>query len=146
VRVVSAWISLVALCLGSGCSSLVQVPRSEFAAVGDRKNIRIRTQSGEEYAFDRATVSADSLSGVGYQQRLVTRADGESEIDEMATHVTLPLADVLTMEERRRKWKSATRWGVGVAAATAFVVAVGTHVGNHDNAAPGGGKGPPPDF
>ena len=142
---VSTWLSLVALA-ASGCSSLVQVPRSEFAAMPERKNVRIRTQQGEEYAFDRIKVSADSLSGLGYQQRLVTRADGESEIDEMATSVSVPLADVTIMEERRRNWKAATRWGLGVAAASAFVVAVGSHTGNHDNAQPGGGKGPPLDL
>jgi len=145
VKAVVAWLALGSLILG-GCSSLVQVPRSEFAAVPERKNVRVRTQPGEEYAFDRISVSADSLSGVGYQQRLVTRADGESEIDEMATHVSVPLADVVSMEVRKRNWKSATRWGIGVAAAGAFVVAVGSSTGNHDSAKPGGGKGPPPDF
>ena len=140
-----ARLALAAVALG-GCSSLVQVPRSEFAATAERKNVRVRTQAGEEYAFDRIRVSADSLSGTGYQQRLVTRADGETEIDEMATQVSLPLADVVSMEERRRNWKSATRWGLGVAAASAFVVAVGSNTGTHDNAKPGGGKGPPPDF
>jgi len=139
------WLALGTLAM-SGCSSLVQVPRSEFAAVPERKNVRVRTQVGEEYAFDRIRVSADSLSGVGYQQRLVTRSDGETEIDEMATHVSVPLADVVSIEEHRRNWKSATRWGLGVAAASAFVVVVGSSTGNHDSAKPGGGKGPPPDF
>jgi len=143
VKAISAWTMLFALCAGIGCSVMVQVPRSQFASLGERKNVRIHTQSGEEYAFDRVQVSADSLSGLGYQQRLVTRADGDNEIDEMATRVSVPLADISTMEERKKSWKSASRWGIGVAAATAFVVAVGSHVGNHDNAQPGGGKGPP---
>lgn len=146
MKVISAWVALAALCLGSGCSTLVQVPRKEFASAGERKNVRIRVQSGEQYAFDKAEVSADSLKGLAYQQRLVTKADGDTEIDEMATHVSVPLADISTMEERRRSWKAATRWGIGVAAASAFVVAVGTHIGNHDNAQPGGGKGPPLDL
>ena len=97
-------------------------------------------------ATSKAEVSADSLKGLAYQQRLVTKADGDTEIDEMATHVSVPLADISTMEERRRSWKAATRWGIGVAAASAFVVAVGAHIGNRDNAQPGGGKGPPLDL
>ena len=145
MKAVSAWLALGALTLG-GCSSLVQVPRSDFAAVPERKDVRVRTQQGEEYAFDQIKVSADSLTGIGYQQRLVTRSDGETEIDEMATHVSVSLADVVNMEVKKRNWKSAARWGLGAAAASAFVVAVGSNTGNHDNAQPGGGKGTPPDL
>jgi hypothetical protein len=136
--------SLLALMIAvSGCSSLVQVPRADFAAEPVRKNVLIRTDQGEQYAFDRVDVTADSLFGTGYQQKTVVRADGDSQIEETATLVRLPLANITSLSEKKRDWGRTTKWGVGALAATALVVAVGTSSGSTDNAQPGGGKGPP---
>jgi hypothetical protein len=134
---------LVFTLISSGCSSLIQVPRSQFAAAPVRKNVLIRTESGQQYAFDRVSVTADSLFGTGYQQRLVVRSDGESQMDEVSTDVRLPLANITSLSEKKRDWKRTTKWGVGALAASAFVVAVGTSKGNSDTAGPGPGKGPP---
>jgi uncharacterized protein YceK len=43
VRVVSFLLALAVFVTSSGCSSLVQVPRAEFAAEPVRKNVLIRT-------------------------------------------------------------------------------------------------------
>ena len=136
--------SLLALALlASGCSSLVQVPRAEFAAEPVRKNVLIRTDSGQQYAFDRVDVTADSLFGTGYQQQTVVRSDGETQVEEVGTIVRVPLASVTSIQEKKKDWGRTTKWGVGALAAGAFVVAVGTSNGNDNKAKPGTGKGPP---
>lgn len=144
MKVLSSVLAALVVVGASGCSSLVQVPRSDFAAVPVRKNILIRTDLGEQYAFDRATVTADSLFGTGYQQRTVVRSDGESMIDEVTTEIRLPLSSITSLSEKRRDWRRTTKWGAGALAASAFVVAVGTNKGSPAAAKPGGGKGPIP--
>ena len=143
MKVVSFLLALAVFAASSGCSSLVQVPRAEFAAEPVRKNVLIRTESGQQYAFDRVDVTADSLFGTGYQQQTVIRSDGETQVDEIATQVRLPLAEVTSLSERKKDWGRTTKWGVGALAAGAFVVAVGTSSGNDDEAKPGTGKGNP---
>jgi hypothetical protein len=143
VKVVSSLLVGILLFTTTGCSSMVQVPRAEFAAQPVRKDVLIRTDQGEQYAFDRVSVTADSLFGTGYQQRTVVRGDGESMVDEVSMDVRLPLANITSFSEKQRDWGRTTKWGVGALAATAFVVAVGTSNGNTNTAKPGGGKGPP---
>ena len=143
MKVLSSLLAVIFFVTASGCSSLVQVPRADFAAEPVRKNVLIRTDLGEQYAFDRVDVTADSLFGTGYQQKTVVRSDGESQIEETATLVRLPLANITSLSEKKRDWGRTTKWGVGALAATALVVAVGTSSPNTDEAQPGGGKGPP---
>ena len=140
MKVLSSLLAVIFFVTASGCSSLVQVPRADFAAEPVRKNVLIRTDLGEQYAFDRVDVTADSLFGTGYQQKTVVRSDGESEILETSTIVRLPLANITSLSEKKRDWGRTTKWGVGAIAATALVVAVGTSNGNTDQAKPGGGK------
>ena len=142
MKVLSSLLAVIFFVTASGCSSLVQVPRADFAAQPVRKNVLIRTDLGEQYAFDRVDVTADSLFGTGYQQKTVVRSDGESQIEETATLVRLPLANITSLSEKKRDWGRTTKWGVGALAATALVVAVGTSSANTDEAQPGGGKGP----
>jgi hypothetical protein len=127
----------------TGCSSLVQVPRAEFASQPLRKNVWIRTQEGTQYAFDRAEFTADSLVGTGYQERTVLAADGQPHIEEVASSVRLPLENIVSLSEKRRDWGRTAKWGLGIGAATAFVVAVGVAKPDDDDAGPGGTKGPP---
>ena len=143
MRVVSFLLALAVFVTSSGCSSLVQVPRAEFAAEPVRKNVLIRTESGQQYAFDRVDVTADSLFGVGYQQQTVVRGDGETQIEEVATQIRVPLAEVTSLSERKKDWGRTTKWGLGAVAAGAFVVAVGTSKGDDEAAKPGSGKGNP---
>jgi len=143
VKFVSSMLALAVFVTSSGCSSLVQVPRAEFAAEPVRKNVLIRTESGQQYAFDRVDVTADSLFGVGYQQQTVVRGDGETQVDEIASQVRIPLVEVTSLSERKKDWGRTTKWGVGALAAGAFVVAVGTSGGTEDEAKPGSGKGNP---
>ena len=138
----TAVVSLIVFA-AAGCSSLVQVPRAEFASQPVRKNVWIRTQAGTQYAFDRAEFTADSLFGKGYQERTVLASDGQPQIEEVVSTVRLPLDGVVSLSEKRRDWGRTTKWGLGIGAAAAFVVAVGAAKANDDDAEPGGGKGPP---
>ena len=99
MKVVSSILVVAVFAATSGCSSLVQVPRAEFASAPERKNVLIRTAEGEQYAFDRVQVTADSLSGTGYQQRTVVRGDGESMIEEVQTQIRLPLDRIVSFQE-----------------------------------------------
>ena len=142
----SSIVIVLALACATGCSSLSQVPRSEFAAEPERKGVLVRTVEGEQYAFDRVTISADSLSGVGFQQRTIYLSDGQASIEEVSVPVRLPLDRIATLSEKRRDWGRTAKWGLGAAAAAAFVVAVGTNSTDDAAAEPGGGKGPGPEL
>jgi hypothetical protein len=73
----------------------------------------------------------------------VIRSDGETQVDEVATQVRIPLVEVSSLSERKKDWRRTTKWGVGALAAGAFVVAVGTSGGDEPEAKPGSGKGNP---
>jgi hypothetical protein len=135
-----------ALAVASGCSSLAQVPRGEFASVAERRSVLVRTSDGEQFSFDRALISADSLTGIGYQQHTVILPDGQPAIEERSTQVRLPLERITSLQQKRRDWGRTARWSLGAAGAAAFVVAVGTNTINDDGAGPGGGKGGAPEL
>ena len=97
----------------TGCSSLVQVPRAEFASQPVRKNVWIRTQTGEQYAFERAEFTADSLLGIGFQEKAVLQSDGQPLIEEVQTSVRIPLDGVTSLAEKRRNWRRTAKWGLG---------------------------------
>ena len=142
----SSLVSILALACATGCSSLAQVPRSEFAAQPERSSVLVRTTDGEQFAFDRVNISADTLSGTGYQQKTVYLADGQASIEEVAAPVRLPLERIATLSEKRRDWGRTAKWGLGAAGAAAFVIAVGTNSGDDPESNPGGGKGPGPEL
>jgi hypothetical protein len=131
------------LAVATGCSSLAQVPRGEFAAAPERRGVLVRTMDGEQYSFDRAVINADTLTGVGFQQRTVIQADGQPSVEEIATEVRLPLERIASLQQKRRDWGRTAKWGAGAAGAAAFVIAVGTNARGDDGARPGPGKGPP---
>ena len=142
----SSLVVVLALACTTGCSSLAQVPRAEFAAEPVRKSVLVRTIEGEQYAFDRVAIGADTLSGIGYQQRTVYLPDGQATSEEVAVPVRLPLEHIATLSEKRRDWGRTARWGLGAAGAAAFVIAVGTTSAEEPAASPGGGKGPGPEL
>jgi len=139
-------ILVVATLAVTGCSSMAQVPRGEFAAEPVRKGVLVRTADGEQFSFDRAVISADTLTGIGFQQRTVVLADGQPSVEEIATEVRLPLEKIVSLQQRRRDWGRTAKWGLGAAGAAAFVIAVGTNSADEPPANPGGGRGPGPEL
>lgn len=146
VKRLPAILVVSSLVVATGCSSLAQVPRSEFAATPERKGVLVRTLDGEQYSFDHAVIGADTLTGVGYQQRTVLQADGQPSVEEFATQVRIPLERIASLQQKRRDWGRTARWGLGAAGAAAFVIAVGTNSGEEPPAKPGGGRGPGPEL
>ena len=124
-RVLSPMVCLLAM----GCTSLREIPRSEFAAKPERKDVRMVTRDGLTYEFDYISVSGDSL--VGYRRR-----DVSGPADEYGSLV-LPLADVTKLSARGVDWYRTGLIGGGVLAA---LVARGL-AENRDSGDSGGGGG-----
>ena len=55
--VLAAWVT------ASGCSTMRELPRSDYAAEPERKGVRVETREGLVYEFDSATFDPDSLTG-----------------------------------------------------------------------------------
>jgi len=115
MKVSRGWHVLVLLAwsMGSGCTSLREIPRSDYAARAQDRPIRVVTREGLNYELDAAKVEADTL--VGYRRR-----DVQGPIDEFDT-VRLPLDEVATISARRVDWY---RTGVVGGLSMAAVVAV----------------------
>jgi hypothetical protein len=105
LRAAAAGLALLTL----GCTSLREVPPSQFAAEPERRHVRVVTREGLLYEFDYVAVSNDSL--IGYRRRETT---GPAE--EYAT-VPLPLHDIQTLASRRIDWYRTGLIGGGVLAA-----------------------------
>jgi hypothetical protein len=104
----------IALCvLGlvvfTGCTSLREIPRNQYAAQPERKNVRVMTRDSLRYEFDFINVQADTL--VGYRRR-----DIEGPADEYAT-VRVPLDEVAQLSSRRLDWYRTGLVGGGFIAA-----------------------------
>ena len=111
------------------CTSLKEVPRGEYAARPERRQVRIWTTDSLEYELDFARVQNDTL--IGYRRR-----DVQGAVDEFDT-LTLPLDRVARLSARRIDWyRTGLIGGVSLAA----VVAAGLS-GRGSSGGPGGGGG-----
>lgn len=134
-----AWKGLRVACaclwlVGSGCTTLREIPRSDYAAQPERNNVRVQTRDGRSYAFDSARFDADSLYGM-------RRLDREGTADEIATF-SLPLEDVSRITTRRVDWYRTGLVGGGVIAG---LVAAGLNArgdGKSSEPPPGGPRLP----
>jgi hypothetical protein len=124
VAVLAAWIVS-----GGGCTSLRELPRTDYAARPERKGVRVETREGLVYEFDSATFDPDSLTGY----RLRTEVEGP--VDEVAV-VRIALDDITRMRTRRLDWY---RTGLVGGSVLAGVVAVGLAQANRGSDAPPGG-------
>jgi hypothetical protein len=117
----------------SGCTSLKEVPRSEYASRPERKQVRVLTNDNLHYEFDYAEVRNDTL--IGYRRR-----DVEGPIDEFDA-LPIPLENVAKLSARHIDWyRTGLIGGVSLAA----VIAAGLSArGGHGGGSSGGG-GPCP--
>lgn len=118
---------------GSGCTSLREIPRSQYAAKPERKDVHVLTREGLAYEFDYVEIDADTL--VGYRRR-----DTEGPVPDYST-LRLALDDVSRLEARQVNW---TRTGLIGAAGAAVVVAAGMRVASQSSGSEGSGGGKPP--
>ncbi len=104
------------LCLaGCGCGVMRELPRGDYARVPERHDVRIVTQDGKNYAFDRVQMGADSLTGYA-------RKNVQGRFDEFAA-VRLGLDDVARMSVRSVDWyRTGVLGGVALAAVLAVVL------------------------
>jgi len=61
--------------IGSGCTTLREIPRSTYSDLPERKGVRVETRDGLVSDFDYATFSGDSLTGYRH------RSDIEGPVD-----------------------------------------------------------------
>jgi hypothetical protein len=122
--------------LGTGCTTLREIPRGQFTSKGQRENVRVVTQDGLVYDFEWIEIREDTLHG--YKRR-----DVEGRFDEIAS-LAVPVAEVAQMSRRTVDWYRTTLIGGGVVAA-ALLAGVGSRA---EEPAPGtssgGGAGRPP--
>src|SRR5205823_5164643 len=95
--------------LASGCTSLREIPRSDFSVAKERRDVRVETRDGLIYEFDFARVRNDSL--IGYHRR-----DLEGSTDDFAT-VDIPLGEINHFSSRGVDWFRTGLIGGGALAA-----------------------------
>ena len=125
----------------TGCSQVALVPKSDAMRAGELTNATVRTRTGETFFFERAAVTADSLSGFAQETRAVYLAGGELQEVTEERQVHLALADVEQLSVTKRDWKRAGLWALGIAA-VAGAIAVVADQSSSD--ASSGGYAPPP--
>ena len=124
-------------CLVScGCSTMKELPRDEYARLPERNNVRVETEAGEKYEFERVQVTADSLNGL----RARTSDTPFNEYD----RTSMPLSNVRRMSVRSIDWYR-TGLILGVGAAVALAAILSQSQNNSGNGGDGGGPcGPRP--
>lgn len=108
VVVLAAWLA------AAGCTTLRELPRTDYASTPQRKGVRVETRDGLAYDFDYATYDPDSLTG--YRQK----TDVDGPVSEVAV-VRIALDDVTRMRTRQVDWYRTGLIGGGVIAGVAAV-------------------------
>ncbi|MBI3539305.1 MAG: hypothetical protein HY076_03425 [Candidatus Eisenbacteria bacterium] len=119
-----------------GCTSLREIPRGEYAARGERKNVAVDTREGLHYEFELVRVSGDTLTG--YHRR-----DTEGSFEEFDA-VALPLDGITKFSGRHVDWYRTSLVGGGALGA-AVLGAIARHHGSAGTTSDTGGglKGGP---
>jgi hypothetical protein len=117
---------------GSGCTTLKEIPRTEYAARPERRQVRVFTTDSLEYEFDTAKIQGDTLIGTW-------RRDVGGPIEEFDS-LALPLDRVARLTARRIDWyRTGLIGGISLAA----VIAAGLS-GRNANGSPNPDPGPCP--
>ncbi len=109
-----AWcvLALSAMVLGEGCTTLREIPSSEYTERVHRQPVRVLTREGLSYQLDEARVDGDTLIGL-------RRRDVEGPVDEFDT-LKLPLDQITSISARHIDWYRTGLVGtVGLAAIVA---------------------------
>jgi hypothetical protein len=130
------WAAFGLAFMGAGCTTLREVPPSQYAAVPERKHVRVVTRDGLRYEFDYVSVQGDSL--YGYRRR-----DSEDGPLDQYSNFKLPLEEVSRLSQRSVDWFKTGLIGGGVVVA---IVAKGLSNSKEEPAPDGdsGGGGRPP--
>ena len=120
----------------SGCTTLREIPRSEYAQLPERKGARVQTVEGLVYEFDYVEAGADSLTG--YRQR----GDVEGAMAETAVF-RIAYDDIQSLSARRFDWYRTGLLGGTVLAGVLVAGLAGSKDSGGDGGTSGGGKPPP---
>lgn len=122
--------------LANGCTTMREIPRTDYTRIPEGRNVRVETRDGLVYDFDYATVTGDSLSGVRH------RNDVEGPVDQTVTF-QIALDDIQQLTTRRFDWYR-TGLVTGSVVAGVLVAALGArNKDSGDGNTSGGGKPPP---
>ena len=124
------------LVTSSGCTSLREVPRGEYAALPQREHVRVVTRDGLLYQFDFAKFGADTITG--YRQR-----DTEGRVEEYAT-LEVPLENVEKLSTRQVDWMRTGIVGGVALIGILFGAYKATQANREGGESTGGGGKPPP--
>ncbi len=119
--------------MSASCTSLREIPRTDYTVQPDRRDVRVTTRDGLRYEFDYAHFEGDSL--VGYRRR-----DVDGPFDDYAV-LRIPLGDVTQLSARSVDWR---RTGLLGAAIVAGGVTVGLATRKHATETPSSSTGTKP--
>lgn len=131
-----AWVLCSAWLAGVGCTALREIPRSDYAALPERKHVRVTTREDLVYEFDYVRVEADTLRG--FRER-----DTEGPVTDLAT-LPIPLDEIASLSVRAVDWYRTGLAGGGVVAAVAAAALAHSNKSNPKPGDSGGGGKPPP--
>ena len=120
--------------IANGCTTLREIPRSEFHQLPDRRGVRVETREGLVYDFDYATVAGDSLTGVRH------RTDVEGPVDQTVSF-SIALDDIQQLTTRRFDWYRTGLVGGGLVAGV-IVAALGANSRSDSGSGQSGGGNP----
>jgi hypothetical protein len=123
--------ALTVWCAASGCTTLQEIPRSEYTAADERKAVRVMTRDSLLYEFDYATIANDTLTGY-------RRLEVPGPVPEY-TSMVVPLENVEKLSSRKVDWYRTTLiGGVGVLAVAGAGLAKNASSDRNSTGSPGG--------
>jgi hypothetical protein len=127
IAVLTAW------CAASGCTTLQEIPRTEYTALNERRAVRVFTRDSLSYEFDYATITRDSL--VGFRRNDVEDGGPVPEY----TSLAMPLDNIEKLSARKVDWyRTGLIGGLGVLAVAGAGLAKNAVGGSGE---PSGGSG-----
>ena len=117
--------------IASGCTTLREVPRSEYSQVPERKGARVETREGLVYEFDYVEAGTDSLTGYRH------RSDVEGPVEQIAVF-RIAYDDIQSLSTRRFDWYRTGLVG-GTVLAGVIVAGLGASNGSSGSSSGGGG-------
>lgn len=131
---------LISILLCGGCSSVREVPRSDWSSAVTLAETRVATVEGYEYRFDRAVLEPDTLFGI-YDTSVERKGPkGEIYFETVSRRHPIPLGMVVRLEQARRDPVRTAMAGAGLAAAGYFLVTLVDENPRKPGRTGGGGK------